>query len=117
MNIGVSKEKAMRRTHCAWTIAAACVVAGSSMATSGTPVSARQPGSQVTLTGAPFDAAKVQAGLPVPKMWTAQQDHQDMMEQLGIKALRPGPSGNEQGPITPTTTKRQRIRLPTCPTC
>src|SRR4051794_28244147 len=25
--------------------------------------------------------------------WTAQQDHQNMMEQLGIKALRPGPSG------------------------
>ncbi len=27
--------------------------------------------------------------------WTAAQDHQNMMEQLGIKALRPGPSGNE----------------------
>ncbi|MGZ8898798.1 MAG: alpha/beta hydrolase family protein [Limisphaerales bacterium] len=25
--------------------------------------------------------------------WTAQQDHRNMMEQLGIKALRPGPSG------------------------
>src|SRR5215217_2824305 len=30
-----------------------------------------------------------------PKNWTAAQDHQDMMDQLGIKALRPGPSGNE----------------------
>ncbi|HTH46096.1 MAG TPA: acetylxylan esterase [Candidatus Limnocylindria bacterium] len=28
-----------------------------------------------------------------PLNWTAQQDHQNMMEQLGIKALRPGPSG------------------------
>jgi lysophospholipase L1-like esterase len=28
----------------------------------------------------------------------AQQDHQDMMNQLGIRALRPGPSGNEQAP-------------------
>src|SRR3954469_15451923 len=28
-----------------------------------------------------------------PKNWTAQQDHRNMMEQLGIKALRPGPSG------------------------
>src|SRR3954447_10092985 len=33
---------------------------------------------------------------PDPKNWTAAQDHQQMMEQLGIRALRPGPSGNEQ---------------------
>ncbi len=31
---------------------------------------------------------------PQPLNWTAQQDHQNMMEQLGIRALRPGPSGN-----------------------
>jgi hypothetical protein len=29
------------------------------------------------------------------KDWTASEDHQNMMAQLGIKALRPGPSGNE----------------------
>jgi hypothetical protein len=29
-----------------------------------------------------------------PRNWTAQQDHQNMMEQLGITKLRPGPSGN-----------------------
>jgi hypothetical protein len=29
-----------------------------------------------------------------PLNWTAQQDHRNMMEQLGIKALRPGPSGS-----------------------
>src|SRR5438309_113837 len=28
--------------------------------------------------------------------WTADQDHQNMMDQVGIKALRPGPSGNEK---------------------
>ena len=33
-----------------------------------------------------------------PKDWTAEQDHQNMMDQLGIKALRPGPSGNEKDP-------------------
>ena len=49
-------------------------------------------------TGAPFDPAKVPAGLAEPKMWTTQQDHQDMKDQLGIKALRPGPSGNESAP-------------------
>jgi lysophospholipase L1-like esterase len=32
------------------------------------------------------------------KSWTASEDHRQMMEQLGIKALRPGPSGNEQDP-------------------
>jgi hypothetical protein len=30
--------------------------------------------------------------------FTAQQDHDNMMQQLGIKELRPGPSGNESDP-------------------
>ncbi|HKF50360.1 MAG TPA: hypothetical protein VKB38_23560 [Terracidiphilus sp.] len=33
-----------------------------------------------------------------PPQMTAQQDQQNMMDQLGIKALRPGPSGNEKAP-------------------
>ena len=33
-----------------------------------------------------------------PVTWTTQEDHADMMRQLGITALRPGPSGNEQDP-------------------
>ena len=33
-----------------------------------------------------------------PTNWTAAEDHQNMMDQLGIKALRPGPSGNENQP-------------------
>ena len=44
----------------------------------------------VSLTG--------RSDLPDPKNWTAEQDHQNMMDQLGIKALRPGPSGNEKDP-------------------
>lgn len=32
------------------------------------------------------------------KNWTAEQDHQNMMDQLHIKALRPGPSGKESDP-------------------
>jgi len=35
---------------------------------------------------------------PPPVTWTAEQDHQNMMDQLGVKALRPGPSGNESAP-------------------
>jgi alpha-glucuronidase len=30
--------------------------------------------------------------------WTAEEDHRNMMEQLGIVALRPGPSGTETAP-------------------
>src|SRR5947209_7573725 len=29
---------------------------------------------------------------------TAEEDHRNMMEQLGIKSLRPGPSGDEKAP-------------------
>jgi hypothetical protein len=32
------------------------------------------------------------------KNWTAADDHKNMMDQLGIKALRPGPSGDEKQP-------------------
>ncbi len=35
---------------------------------------------------------------PPPVTFTAEQDHQNMMDQLGIKALRPGPSGDENAP-------------------
>jgi len=48
--------------------------------------------------GAQF-GAEPQKQLPPPAVnWTADQDHHNMMEQLGIKALRPGPSGNESDP-------------------
>src|SRR5438046_2197731 len=30
--------------------------------------------------------------------WTAAQDHQNMLDQLGIKKLRPGPSGRAGAP-------------------
>ncbi|WP_259017039.1 alpha/beta hydrolase family protein [Emticicia fluvialis] len=38
------------------------------------------------------------AQLPSPVTFTDQQDHENMMWQLGIKRLRPGPSGNESAP-------------------
>jgi hypothetical protein len=78
-------------------IAAGCVWAGWLAASIGR-MSAQQPVTAPPPTGVPFDAAKVPAGLAPPKMWTARQDHQDMLDQLGIKALRPGPSGNEAAP-------------------
>ena len=45
----------------------------------------------------PVPAANA-ANTPASMSWTAAQDHQNMMDQLGIKALRPGPSGNETAP-------------------
>ncbi len=37
-------------------------------------------------------------GQQPPARFTAEQDHQNMMDQLGIRRLRPGPSGNESAP-------------------
>ena len=47
---------------------------------------------------AQFGAEPVKPLPPPAVTWTAEQDHQNMMDQLGIKALRPGPSGNENDP-------------------
>lgn len=35
---------------------------------------------------------------PAPVTFTTQEDHRNMLEQLGITKLRPGPSGNESAP-------------------
>jgi lysophospholipase L1-like esterase len=35
---------------------------------------------------------------PDTKSWTTEQDHRDMMTKLGVRKLRPGPSGNENAP-------------------
>jgi hypothetical protein len=43
----------------------------------------------------PF-SAQTNSNVPPPVTFTAEQDHQNMMDQLGIKALRPGPSGDEK---------------------
>jgi hypothetical protein len=39
-----------------------------------------------------------QVATPPPVNFTSEQDHQNMMDQLGIKSLRPGPSGDEKAP-------------------
>src|SRR3984957_4937390 len=52
----------------------------------------------VSLPGQQYHAPAETAGLPQPLGWASEQDHQNMLDQLGIKALRPGPSGNENAP-------------------
>jgi hypothetical protein len=37
-----------------------------------------------------------QTNPPAPMGWNAEQDHQNMMDQLGIKSLRPGANGNNR---------------------
>ena len=55
-------------------------------------ISAALLAGNTSLTGAQSTAA------PTTPSLTAAQDHQNMMEQLGIKHLRPGPSGDEKAP-------------------
>jgi hypothetical protein len=44
-------------------------------------------------------AASLDAQRPVDTAnWTAAEDHRNMMDQLGIRVLRPGPSGSESAP-------------------
>jgi len=52
----------------------------------------------VELLGQQNSAPANPNGFPQPMNWTADQDHQNMMDQLGIKTLRRGPSGNESAP-------------------
>lgn len=50
-----------------------------------------------------------------PVTFTADQDHQNMMDQLGIKALRPGPSGNENAPNHANYDESQANPFPNIP--
>ena len=65
----------------------------------GSPAPVRRPRESAAILAALF-CAVAPAGQqpPEPKNWTAAEDRQNMMDQLGIKSLRPGPSGNEAAP-------------------
>ncbi len=52
---------------------------------------------------------------PPPVIFTAQQDHAQMMQQLGIKTLRPGPSGNESAPNQANYDEAQANPCPNLP--
>ena len=53
----------------------------------------------VALTGGKLHGQQpAPAAAPGLKTWTTAEDHQNMMNQLGIRQLRPGPSGNESAP-------------------
>ena len=52
----------------------------------------------LALTATPGPAQNSASTLPGPVTFTADQDRQNMLDQLGIQALRPGPSGDEKAP-------------------
>src|SRR5215813_3924765 len=52
----------------------------------------------VTLTTATILGQQSSSPVSESNNWTTAEDHQNMMSQLGIKKLRPGPSGNESAP-------------------
>jgi len=66
----------------------------------------------VTLAGAQESATN----LPAPLNWSAGQDHQNMMDQLGIKSLRPGAEGmNRQAPNYQNTDESKANPYPNLP--
>lgn len=68
----------------------ACVLAGLVMVLTASGLTGQQ--SMPPATPAPAAMA------PGPQEQTTAADHQHMLDQLGIRALRPGPSGNDQAP-------------------
>ena len=85
----------MKAGRSAWTIRAGCVAA----ACAATMLSGATTGAQQPPPAAPPAQAPQPAGPPPnPNAAATAADHRDMMAQLGITALRPGPSGNESAP-------------------
>ena len=59
--------------------------------------------------------ALAQGNLPEPMDWTREQDHQNMMDQLGITELRPGPSGQNDAPNAANYDESTANRYPDWP--
>ena len=80
---GASRSCAARSAGSALALIASTVV----------PLHAQQPAAATPTSNTTIQATNVDT-----KDWTTPDDHRQMMQQLGITALRPGPSGNEQAP-------------------
>ncbi|MEO8484013.1 MAG: acetylxylan esterase [Acidobacteriota bacterium] len=79
---------------------AAGVVASAAVVIASTQIFAQQPAAPAPPAPAATTppAAGRQGGIPNPNAAAIAADHQNMKDQLGITALRPGPSGNESDP-------------------
>src|ERR1039458_468488 len=73
----------------------------------------------LAISALPLAAAVAQTAdtnSPAPLNWTANQDHQNMMDQLGIKSLRPGADGNNrQAPNYQNTDEAKANPYPNLP--
>ena len=83
-----------------WAIRAGCVAAAcAALLLPATTMTAQQSAAPPAAPPAPAQAPAQPAGPPPnPNAAATAADHRDMMAQLGITALRPGPSGNESAP-------------------
>ena len=89
----------MRASRHVWLIKAGCVVAaGAALMLPATRVTAQQSATPPPPAQGAAPAPAQSGPPPNPNAAATAADHKDMMEQLGIKALRPGPSGNESAP-------------------
>jgi hypothetical protein len=90
----------MRALGCVWPIKVGCVAAAcAAMMLPTTTMTARQSAAAPAPPPAPAQAPPQPGGAPPnPAAAATAADHRNMMEQLGITALRPGPSGNESAP-------------------
>jgi hypothetical protein len=70
---------------------------------------------QTTSASAPAADAAATSGLRQPKNWTTAEDHQNMMEQLGIKVLRRAPSGRDGAPNPPNYDESKANPFPHLP--
>ena len=109
------KGSAMNRSN-RWTRVYGCVLAGA-LAVAGATTAAQQ-GAVSPAPGAPDAAAAERARIAAERTKATQQDHQNMMAQLGITKLRPGPSGNENAPNARQLRRGDsRTRFRTFPKC
>ena len=91
----------MRAPGWVWSIKAGCVAAAwaAMMLLLTTSMTAQQPAAPTAPPSAPAQAPAPAGGPPPnPNAAATAADHKNMMEQLGITALRPAPSGNEAAP-------------------
>src|SRR5688500_13453098 len=66
--------------------------------TAGRRTPRRGPGSILVASLLTAASLGAQPAAPPAGGLTTEQEHRSMMEQLGIRRLRPGPSGNESAP-------------------
>lgn len=69
----------------------------------------------ISLTSLAQETASPNTSYPQPVTFTNEEDHENMQQQLGIRVLRPGPSGNENAPNAANYDETQANPCPELP--